>query len=102
MYITFSPIRAEAPLILERQGDILTLNGETFDLTPLSEGASLPAEATGSDFFVGEISRRAGMLHMTILLPHGQNPPQSTAFPEPILVEMDGRVALPPYDGEPE
>ena len=40
MKIKLSPILLNTPLDLSRSGDTLTINGETFDFSPLPEGAT--------------------------------------------------------------
>lgn len=95
MKISLSPTRSEHPLALSRSGDVVTLNGEAFDFSSLPEGATLPREAIGSEWFSGPVERINGELHMTLRLPHGPNPPQHVAFPEPIIVTEDGPVTLP-------
>lgn len=101
MHITLSPVRLDETLTATLTGDVLTLNGETFDFGPLPEGATLPAEAIDSPWIVGPVSRIDGDLHMSLRLPHGPNPSQAVAFPEPILVIGDGPIELP-HDPEPE
>jgi len=101
MQITLSPVRLDETLTAFRAGDVLTLNGEAFDFGPLPEGATLPAEAIDSDWIVGPVSRIDCELHLTLRLPHGANPSQAVAFPEPIHVTEDGPIALP-FDPEPE
>lgn len=98
MHITLSPQRRNVALILSKLGDILTLNGEIFDLSPLPEGATLPAEAIHSDWFAGDVSRIDGALTLTLVVPHGQNAPRDTRFPKPISVTKDGPIDLPAYD----
>lgn len=97
MKLTFSPVRRDDSLVLERQGDISILNGEAFDFTPLGEGDTLPAQAVSSDWIAGPVTRENGVLALTIALPHGFGAPplprQST------LLTQDGLVALP---GHPE
>jgi len=100
MKIILSPSRRDAPLELIRSGDRLTLNGEAFDFSPLREGATLPAEAIDSDWFVGPVERIGGVLHVMLTLPHGARAPQETLFPEPITLDGDGPVELPPYTTE--
>lgn len=95
MIIKLSPVRMDETLVVSRAGDVLTANGETFDFTQLPEGATLPAEAIESDWFAGPVERISGELHLTLRLPHGPNPSQEVAFPEPISVTQDGPVALP-------
>ena len=76
-------------------GDTITINGQGFDFTQLPEGATLPVDAINSEHFVGPVERINGELHLTLRLPHGANPPQSVAFPQPITIAVDGPVALP-------
>lgn len=95
MHITWSPVRLDETLTAFRAGEVLTINGEAFDFGPLPEGATLPAEAIDSPWIVGPVSRIDGELHMTLRLPHGPNPSQAVAFPEPIHVTEDGPIPLP-------
>lgn len=95
MKISLSPLRSDRPLTLTRSGDRLILNGSEFDFAGLPDGATLPSEAINSEWFSGPVERINGELHMTLRLPHGPNPPQHVAFPEPIVVTEDGPVILP-------
>lgn len=95
MHIKLSPVRLDETLSASRLGDVLILNGQVFDFGPLPEGATLPAEAIDSDWIVGPVSRIDGELHLTLRLPHGPNPSQAVAFPEPIIVTEDGPLELP-------
>ncbi|MFZ1469982.1 MAG: hypothetical protein WAT09_13545 [Paracoccaceae bacterium] len=97
MHLTFTPIRHDQPMTLIRKGDVLILNGETFDFSPLPEGAVLPAAAIDSPWFAGPVRREAGILQVTLLLPHGTNAPEQALFPAAIDLSRDGPVALPPY-----
>lgn len=101
MHITLSPIRMGETLTASLVGDVLTLNDDVLDLGPLPEGATLPADAIVSDWIVGDVSRIDGELHLTLRLPHGPNPSQAVAFPEPIRVTEDGPIPLP-TDEPPE
>lgn len=101
MQIKLSPQRRDDNLTATLAGDVLTLNGVELDFSPLPEGATLPAEAIDSDWIVGPVSRIDGDLHLTLRLPHGPNPSQAVAFPDPIYVTEDGPIALP-FDPEPE
>lgn len=95
MQIKLNPQRRDDTLTVVKQGDVLIVNGETFDFSSLPEGATLPAEAIDSDLFSGNVERVGGVLKVTLTLPHGPNPSKSVAFPEPISVVADGPVALP-------
>lgn len=98
MVINLSPVRMGEQLAVSKQGDILTINGEAFDFSRMPDGASLPGEAIESNWFVGQVERTNGDLVLTLVLPHGQNAPESTRFPQPIIMAGDGVVALPIYD----
>lgn len=95
MRIKFNPQRRDDSLSVVKQGDVLTVNGVEFDFSAVPEGATLPADAIDSDFFSGPVERIGGELHVTLTLPHGPNPSQAVAFPEPIAVVADGPVELP-------
>lgn len=96
MHISFSPQRREDTLTLERTApDGLRINGEDFDFGPLDEGDLIPAGTIPCEWIVGPVSRIDGEIHLTMLLPHGVNPPQIVAFPEAIHATQDGPIALP-------
>lgn len=98
MKIILSPVRMDEALTVTRQGDTLTVNGEIFDFSPLTDGATLPREAIKSDWFCGPAERDGGELLVTLRLPHGANAPESTRFPLPLYMTADGAVPLPIYD----
>lgn len=95
MHIKLSPVRLDFTIEVFKSGDSLTINGEVFEFTPLPEGATLPAEAIESDHFAGPVERINGIIHVTLRLPHGPNPSNAVAFPEPIIVLADGLITLP-------
>jgi len=98
MKIKLSPVRIDTQLEASLRGEVLTLNGEEFDFSPLLEGATVPASAINSPWFFGEIERKGGDVSLTLILPHGANAPESTRFPEPITATADGLLELPIYD----
>lgn len=95
MQIKFNPQRRDDSLSVVKQGDTLIINGTEYDFSAVPEGATLPADAIDSDLFGGPVERIGGELYVTLTLPHGPNPSQAVAFPEPITVSEDGPVALP-------
>ena len=97
MHITLSPMRHDTPLSLERADDVLIINGQMFDFTPLPDGATLPKEAVDCEWLASDVERVAGALHLTLILPHGGTAPQDTLFPVPIIDPPDGPVKLPAY-----
>jgi hypothetical protein len=102
MHITLSPARMESPLTLSKSGDVLTINGEVFDFTPIPEGATLPRDAVDCDWLASDVTREGGDLHLTLILPHGAAAPVETLFPDPISDPADGPIPLPPYEEEAE
>lgn len=98
MRISFSPVRSDQKLVLARQGDVLVFNGEALDLSGIPEGASLPRSAVFCDWIASDIERQKGVLHLTLVLPHGAQAGEGTLFPAPITVKGDGPVALPDYE----
>jgi hypothetical protein len=95
MKITFHPVQMKETLSLARAGDALTLNGQTFDFSPLAEGASLPADAVDSPWFVGPVERIDGAIRVELVLPIGAEASDAARFPRPITISTDGPVELP-------
>lgn len=104
MHITLSPVGEpyghpfEPALQLERQGDSLIINGQTYDLSVIPVGATLPdaGAATGCPYITGAIERDAdNVLHLTLLFPHAAQAPREARFPEPIINPENGVVSLP-------
>lgn len=98
MKITLSPVRSDKDLTLSRKGNVLEVNGEAFDLSGIPDGATLPRGAVACDWLASDIERIGGVLHLTLILPHGPNASDETTFPAPLDVFEDGLVTLPPYD----
>ncbi|MBG6388592.1 hypothetical protein I5I22_30580, partial [Pseudomonas aeruginosa] len=82
-------------LSLSRAGDVLTVNGQSFDFTPLPDGGELPAEAIGSEWFAGSAVRRGDRLELILRFPLAADASGAARFPEPLLIEADGPVELP-------
>lgn len=95
MKIILSPQRRDDALDVSKVGDVLTINGAAFDFSALPDGATIPAGEVPCDWIAGPIERVAGELHLTLILPHGPNPSQAVAFPQPINDPPDGEIALP-------
>lgn len=101
MHITFTPMRRDDQLSLSKSGDMLTINGEVFDLSGIPDGATLPQSAMPCDWLASDIERIGGVLHLTLILPHGPRAPQETLFPQPLSAQ-DGVIDLPAYSLEEE
>lgn len=95
MQIKFNPQRRDDTLTVVKQGDTLIVNGTEYDFSAVPEGATLPADAIDNALFSGPVERINGELVLTLTLPHGPNPSQAVAFPQPITVNADGPVELP-------
>lgn len=93
MQISFSPQRRDDAIIASKAGDILTINGESFDFSSIPDGATIPD--VPCEFITGPVERISGEIHLTLILPHGRNPSQAVAFPEPITATEDGPIAIP-------
>lgn len=100
MHITLTPVQMDTPMTLHRNGDVITINGSTLDFGPLQEGALLPREAVGSDWIASDVKRIDGVIHLTLVLPHGPNAPEATRYPAPITLTGNGPVTLPVFDIE--
>ena len=95
MHITLIPQRRRDALVVNKQGDTLTINGVFFDFSVIPDGASLPASAVDCEYITGNVERINGVLHLSLVLPHGPNPSQEVAFPAPIINPPDGVLELP-------
>ena len=96
MLITLTPVRLDTPLSLHRSGDVLTINGVTYDFGPLPEGAILPRAAVDCDWLASDVTRTGGQIRLTLILPHGTDAPAARRAPAPLNLTVDGPVALPP------
>jgi hypothetical protein len=95
MHITLSPQRRDDALVISKSGDALTINGVVYDFSVIPDGASLPASAVDCPFIVDDIERISGVLHLTLIAPHGANPSNAAAFPAPLINPADGVLELP-------
>ncbi|KTB62617.1 hypothetical protein AO066_18185 [Pseudomonas fluorescens] len=92
------------------QGDVITINGESIDLSGIPDGYRLPGSAVGNKFFVETdyVERIGKTLHFTLRLPVAWDSPEEYRNPlEPIV--LDARCGLvkfpdtsPPKLMEPE
>ena len=95
MIITLIPQRRDDSLVVSKSGDTLTINGTSYDFSVIPDGATLPASAVDCVFITGEITRVAGDLHLSLVLPHGVNPSRAVTFPTPIINPADGNLVFP-------
>ncbi|MDO6732730.1 hypothetical protein Q4577_22140 [Marinovum sp. 2_MG-2023] len=97
MKIEFMPMRHDARPVLKQRGDILFIDGDIFDFTDLPEGAMLPSAAVASEWIVGPVTRKDGIVCLTIVLPHGPEAPEMTRHPKQLIVQEDGDILLPEH-----
>lgn len=97
MKISFSPQLCAAPVAVSVAGDVLTVDGATYDFGRLAEGDILPRNAVACPWLVSDVTRDGGHICLTLILPHGPGAPEETLFPAAIIVTEDGPVALPPF-----
>lgn len=54
--------------------DTLTINGIAYDFSVIPDGATLPTSAVDCEYITGNVERINGVLHISLILPHGPNP----------------------------
>jgi hypothetical protein len=102
MKISFDPIRWNATLVVVKAGDVLTINGEDFDFSVIPEGALLPGSAVDCEFVRGNVTRTAGVLELTLLLPYDVASPNHRFDPETLNNPPDGLLVLPAPEPLPD
>ena len=106
MIINLSPSFGAAPIAVTKVGDLLEINGASFDFSSLPEGAELEeatVEAIPGGYFTGPVRRVNGDLSLTMILPYAsENPSPAVAFPSPIIDPPDGVIVLPEDAPPPE
>ncbi len=95
LLLTLSPQRRDDMLLVAIAGDVLAINGQPFDFTPLTEGATLPRASIDCHWIAGDVQRIDGVLQVSLLLPITSAASEAACFPDPITVTQDGPVELP-------
>ncbi|MBB6287615.1 MULTISPECIES: hypothetical protein [unclassified Pseudomonas] len=87
------------PLVATVSGDVITINGESIDLSGIHDGYRLPGSAVGNKFFVETeyVERIGKTLHFTLRLPvHWDSPEEYRSPSEPIIIDVhSGPVKFP-------
>lgn len=83
-----------------KSGDVLTTDGDPVDLSVIPDGAELSADAIDNEWLTGLVRRVAGVLHVSLILPHGPDASEAMCFPADIVDPPDGAIVLP-SDPEP-
>lgn len=92
MKIKFNPQRRDDELLLRVEGEIVTVNYISYDLSVIPEGATLPADAIYGEMLSGDISRINGELEIVVTLPHKADAPTAITFPQDAVITEDGVV----------
>lgn len=94
--INLSPQRRDDELSVIIEGSVITINGDELDLDDIPAGATYENGSELHEFLAGPvIKEKDGDVELTLLLPHGPEPEQYQAFPEPIIDPSDGVLDLP-------
>ncbi|WP_178087990.1 MULTISPECIES: hypothetical protein [unclassified Pseudomonas] len=98
--IKFSPMYAPSWKQLdsvEVDGYAITINGATFDFSPLEKGYELSLEAIDSPLFADKAVMSAeGVLSITLLMPYDEaTATEAIRFPAPVTVTTNGPVDIP-------
>ena len=95
MHIRLTPVRSDLQLQLSRKGDVVSINGQAYDLSGIPDGATLPRDAIDCDMLASDVERIDGRLHFTLILPHGPEAADRVLFPAPLMDPPDGVISLP-------
>ncbi|MDW0357719.1 hypothetical protein Q8G38_00145 [Halomonas venusta] len=103
MIITIKPQVRDTRPTFEVEGDALIIDGDKYDFSPLPDGAILPEDAIGSEWFPTDVKRVNDTLHITLIVPF--SPWQREVLTgQKIVIEnpADGPLPLPEFVGKPE
>ena len=95
MKLTLSPqvgLPSQPETTIDVSGDIITIDGTPYDLSPVPEGG----EATAEDSpFVGKITRVGGVIHCTVLARIGDTAASDQPDSPWIIENAEGDVEIP-------
>jgi hypothetical protein len=98
----FFPVADAEALTYQVTGEVLSVNGETYDFSTLPEGESwLREDIPGSGAWLRstEVTRWEGTLRLCVVMPFDSaiEPllPRHVRHPDGVTIEQDGRVPLP-------
>ena len=95
MKLTLSPtvgLPGQPETTLHVAGDIITVDGTPYDLSPVPEGG----EATAEDSpFVGKITRVGGVIHCTVLVRLGDTAADDQPDSPWVIEAASGDVEIP-------
>lgn len=90
--INLSPQVLEDSISVSVSGSSITINGQTFDLSLLVDGATLPRDAFATEFIVSDVTHSGNVIELTLLYPIPHNATEEQRFPQPIYVDESGQV----------
>lgn len=94
--IILTPINSPTELEIAKAGDVLIINNTHLDFSDMPDDGEYPPEAFDNPFIEGGASKVNGVVSLTVRMPYtNPEPPHSVAFPDPIIVDIDGVVELP-------
>lgn len=92
MIIKQEPRRSNSSLVVNKVGDMLTINDVDYDFSVIPDGATLPNDGIDCEWVSGDIHRINGEIEITLIVPHGPSPTQEQAFPQDIVNPDDGVI----------
>ena len=99
MKIKLFPFLTDDRLEASVSGDVITINGQAFDFSPLKDGQRLPGFAIDSEYFIGSefIERKGKTIYLTLRFPVAwESPEEYRNPPEPIVIDArSGPVKFP-------
>lgn len=95
MRIKLQANRCDDTLEVIKNGNILIVNGEAFDFSPMADGDTLPYGAITSTWFPADVEHTRGELVVTLMLPNPRNYSPEQAFPVDLIDVQDGPVLFP-------
>ncbi|MBD9629737.1 hypothetical protein [Pseudomonas sp. PDM19] len=95
MLIKLSPSRSDDKLIIVRDGEALTINGQVLNFGGIGEGETVSAESLECPWINQPVSRIDGEIVLTLIMPYGLLAGDQSKFPADIVDPPDGPVELP-------
>ena len=97
MIIKFSPQIGAGQCSLSKQGETITVDGETFDFSGIAEGDYMDIDDIGCPFIVNHVRRIDGQVIVKVRFGIGQNASANQTFPEDLIDPPDGAILFPEY-----
>lgn len=92
MIIKLWPDLVDWELSASVSGDVITINGQQFDFSPLGPGQRLPGSAIDSEYFIATefVERKGKTLYVTLRFPVSPGSPEEFRNPDQHIV-IDAR-----------